>query len=92
MGIRTLLGCVSYGANRPVARVATRPARLRPQRTGPGSAGPSEGGCADWCGRTDATAARLLVHDAAGREVHSETDTVEVADGGWIFINRRSFS
>ncbi|MEX1312482.1 MAG: hypothetical protein AB1Z65_18830, partial [Candidatus Sulfomarinibacteraceae bacterium] len=30
--------------------------------------------------------------DAAGREVHSETETVEITDGGWVFINRRSFS
>jgi hypothetical protein len=28
----------------------------------------------------------------SGATVHRETETVEIADGGWIFINRRSFS
>jgi len=30
--------------------------------------------------------------DGSGRTVHSESETVEVVDGGWIFLNRRSFS
>jgi hypothetical protein len=30
--------------------------------------------------------------DATGLTVHSETETIDVVDGGWIFINRRSFS
>ena len=30
--------------------------------------------------------------DASGRQVYSETETVEITDGGWVFINRRSFS
>jgi hypothetical protein len=29
--------------------------------------------------------------DPAGRVVHSETETVEIADGDWIFLNRRPF-
>jgi hypothetical protein len=35
---------------------------------------------------------RVAYLDAAGRELHSETESVEIADGGWVFINRRSFS
>ena len=30
--------------------------------------------------------------DATGRVVHSETEVVDIADGGWIFLNRRAFS
>jgi hypothetical protein len=30
--------------------------------------------------------------DDRGGVVHSETEVVEVVDGGWVFINRRSFS
>lgn len=30
--------------------------------------------------------------DDAGRVVHSETETVEVADRGWVFLNRRAFT
>ncbi len=30
--------------------------------------------------------------DGSGLTVHSETETVDVVDGGWVFLNRRSFS
>jgi hypothetical protein len=30
--------------------------------------------------------------DDGGRVVHSETEVIEVAEGGWVFVNRRSFS
>jgi hypothetical protein len=29
--------------------------------------------------------------DAAGRVVLSETEVVEMTDGGWVFLNRRTF-
>jgi len=35
---------------------------------------------------------RIDYLDPTGRTVHSETETVEIAEGSWVFINRRSFS
>ena len=30
--------------------------------------------------------------DGSGRPVHSETEVIEVVDGGWVFLNHRLFS
>jgi hypothetical protein len=30
--------------------------------------------------------------DPTGRVVHSETETIDIADGEWVFLNRRPFS
>jgi hypothetical protein len=35
---------------------------------------------------------RVEYLDPSGRVVHSETETVDIADGEWVFFNRRPFS
>ncbi|HSL17085.1 MAG TPA: hypothetical protein VLB51_04190 [Methylomirabilota bacterium] len=35
---------------------------------------------------------RIDYLDRAGNTVHAETETVDVTDGGWVFLNRRTFS